>query len=127
MGYPGDKVQTGLRHLEVIEVATTLAIARVIGAAYAEVRCPSATIANLAVYSALARPGDTIAVLSESAGGHASHHAAGAAGIRSLRIVEQPYDHSELDVDVTALDAFLEDQRPSLVVVGASLSSSHTD
>lgn len=83
-------MQTGLRHLEMIEVATTLAIARVIGAAYAEVRCPSATIANLAVYSALARPGDTIAVLSESAGGHASHHAAGAAGIRGLRIVEQP-------------------------------------
>jgi glycine hydroxymethyltransferase len=91
------------------------------GAAHAEVRPTSATMANLAVYAALAQPGDTIAVLPGWAGGHLSHHAVGAAGIRGLRVAELPYDAAALDVDVPALPAFLAAERPRLVVIGASL------
>ena len=84
-------------------------------------RPTSATLANLAVYTALAQPGDTIAVLPDWAGGHLSHHAVGAPGIRGLRVAPLPYDVDALDVDLDALDAFLARERPALVVVGASL------
>jgi glycine hydroxymethyltransferase len=88
-------------------------------ARYAEVRPASATLANLAVYTALAQPGDTIAVLPETAGGHLSHHEAGAPGVRGLRVATLPYrDH---DVDLAALEAFLAREQPVLVVVGASV------
>ena len=78
MGYPGDKYQAGLEPLDTIEVTVATALAELMGARFAEVRPTSATLANLAVYAALARPGDTIAVLPDWAGGHLSHHAVGA-------------------------------------------------
>jgi len=121
MGYPGDKYQPGLERIDVVEVAAAEAVARVMGARFAEVRSTSATLANLAVYTALASPGDTIAVLPGWAGGHLSHHAVGAPGVRGLRVVELPYDDARLDVDLAALPEFLARERPALVVVGASL------
>lgn len=121
MGYAGDKYQAGLEALDVVEVTVSRLVADVMGAAFAEVRPTSATLANLAVYSAVAAPGDTIAVLPAWAGGHLSHHAVGAAGIRGLNVVELPYDLRRLDVDLAALDALLRAAQPKLVVVGASL------
>jgi glycine hydroxymethyltransferase len=121
MGYPGDKYQAGLDRLDVIEVTVSRLVAEVMDARFAEVRPTSATLANLAVYTALAQPGDTIAVLPDWAGGHLSHHEVGAAGVRGLRVAPLPYDVDELDVDLERLPAFLERERPVLVVVGASL------
>jgi glycine hydroxymethyltransferase len=90
-------------------------------ATFAEIRPTSATLANLAVYSAVAAPGDTVAVLPAWAGGHLSHHEIGAAGIRGLRVAELPYDLRRLDVDLDALETVLTTEHPKLVVVGASL------
>ena len=100
MGYAGDKFQAGLEALDVLEVTVSRLVADVMGARYAEVRPTSATLANLAVYAALALPGDTIAVLPGWAGGHLSHHEIGAPGIRGVRVVELPYDLHVLDVDL---------------------------
>jgi glycine hydroxymethyltransferase len=121
MGYPGDKYQAGLEPLDEIEVAAADAMRRLMRARFAELRPTSATLANLAVYTALARPGDTIAVLPDWAGGHLSHHEIGAAGVRGLRVAPLPYDAAALDVDLAALDGFLARETPVLVVVGASL------
>ena len=108
MGYPGDKYQAGLELLDVVEVTVSTALADLMGARFAEVRATSATLANLAVYTALASPGDTIAVLPGWAGGHLSHHATGAPGVRGLRVVELPYDARQLDVDLERLSELLE-------------------
>ncbi|MFI0450695.1 serine hydroxymethyltransferase [Actinomadura sp. 6N118] len=121
MGWPGEKYQSGLDHLDTLEVLAPTLVARLLGARFAEVRSHSATMANLAVYTALTDPGDTIAVLPERAGGHTSHHAVGAPGIRGLRVVDLPYDADAFDVDLDALAEFLERERPRLVVIGASL------
>ena len=56
MGYPGAKYQAGIDPLDVIEVAAARA-GQVMGANFAEVRPTSATLANLAIYTALAQPG----------------------------------------------------------------------
>jgi glycine hydroxymethyltransferase len=121
MGYAGDKYQAGLEALDVLEVAVSRLVADVMGARFAEIRPTSATLANLAVYSAVARPGDTIAVLPGWAGGHLSHHEIGAPGIRGLRVVELLYDLDVLDVDLDHVADFLAAEQPRLVVVGASL------
>jgi glycine hydroxymethyltransferase len=121
MGYPGDKYQAGLEHLDVVEVTVARLVAETMGARFAEVRPTSATLANLAVYTALAEPGDTIAVLPDWAGGHLSHHAGGAPGVRGLRIAELPYDTAALDVDLDRLPEMLAREDPVLVVVGGSL------
>ncbi|WP_018655183.1 serine hydroxymethyltransferase [Actinomadura flavalba] len=121
MGWPGEKYQSGLDHLDTLEVLTPALMARLLGARFAEVRAHSATMANLAVYTAVTEPGDTIAVLPERAGGHTSHHAVGAPGVRGLRVVDLPYDAAAYDVDVPALPEFLDREGPRLVVIGASL------
>ncbi|MBC6460250.1 serine hydroxymethyltransferase [Actinomadura sp. HBU206391] len=121
MGWPGEKYQTGLDHLDILEVLAPTLVARLVEARFAEVRSQSATFANLAVYTALAVPGDTIAVLPQRAGGHTSHHAIGAPGVRGLRVVDLPYDIGAFDVDLDALPEFLERERPRVVVIGASL------
>ncbi|WP_229795587.1 serine hydroxymethyltransferase [Saccharothrix coeruleofusca] len=121
MGWPGEKYQVGLEHLDTLEVLAPLLVAELVEGAHAEVRLQSATLANLAVYAAFARPGDTIAVLPEAAGGHASHHAQGAPAIRGLTVVDLPYDPESLDIDYDRLPAFLRAHRPRIVVIGASL------
>ncbi|MEV8636797.1 glycine hydroxymethyltransferase [Streptosporangium sp. NPDC051023] len=121
MGWPGEKFQTGLDELDVLEVLAPLQVAALMGGEFAEVRLQSATLANLACYTAFAAPGDTIAVLPEAAGGHASHHAQGVAGIRGLHVVDLPYDAARFGIDHDALPGFLREHRPVLVVIGASL------
>ncbi|MEU5695351.1 DegT/DnrJ/EryC1/StrS family aminotransferase [Actinosynnema sp. NPDC020468] len=121
MGWPGEKYQVGLDHLDTLEVLAPLLVSELMEGTYAEVRLQSATLANLAVYTAFAAPGDTIAVLPEAAGGHASHHAQGVPGIRGLHVVDLPYDPERLDLDYPALPAFLREHRPKVVVIGASM------
>jgi glycine hydroxymethyltransferase len=121
MGWPGEKYQAGLEHLDNLEVLAPLLVADLMEGVFAEVRLQSATLANLAVYTAVARPGETIAVLPEAAGGHASHHAQGVPSVRGLRVVDLPYDATAFDLDYAALPGFLARQRPRLVVLGGSL------
>jgi glycine hydroxymethyltransferase len=121
LGDPGEKLQPGLEDLEVLEVLTTRAVAATVRARHADARVPSATIANLAAYAGLTDVGATTAALPRWAGGHFNHHPEGAAGIRGHRVVELPYDSSAHDVDVDALPAFLERERPALIALGGSV------
>ncbi|MBG0851392.1 DegT/DnrJ/EryC1/StrS family aminotransferase [Streptomyces spinoverrucosus] len=122
LGWPGGKLQTGVQEIEALEVIATTQVARAMRAAHAEVRFLTATMANLALYSAFTQPGDTIAVLSPEAGGHASHHAHATAGIRGLKVTYLPYNPVDFDVDETVLDVFLTAHRPKLILVGGSVT-----
>ena len=121
MGRPGDKAQAGLESVEVLERFASTAVAATVSAAHADVRLPSGTLANLAVYSGLLDVGATIAVLPAWAGGHVSHHAEGAAGLRGLKTVELPFDAARQDVDLERLEEVLAHHQPGLVVVGGCL------
>lgn len=122
MGYPGDKYQAYLvEHVEELEMLTTDLMRRAFRAEYAEIRPQSGTLANLAVYSTFAEPGDTIAVLPESAGGHISHHSYGAPGIRGVNVVDLPYDADTINLDLEKIPEMLAKERPKVIVLGASL------
>ncbi|HEX6026990.1 MAG TPA: hypothetical protein VFZ00_33640 [Solirubrobacter sp.] len=119
LGDPGEKLQPGVDDLDVLEVLTTAAVAESMRAPHADVRVQSATLANLAVYAGLTPVGATIAALPPDGGGHFSHHEHGAAGIRGHRVVYLPY--RDFDVDLDALPAFLEREKPQLIVLGGAL------
>ena len=78
LGYPGDKYEMGLEAIERIEVICAELAAEVFGAKYAEVRVASGALANLYVFMATCKPGDTIIAPPAEIGGHVTHHAAGA-------------------------------------------------
>src|SRR5512136_2661086 len=66
---------------------------------YADHRLMGSMLGNLAVYYALAQPGDVIMSAAQPFGGHSSNRVDGPAGFRGLKIVDVPFDAVELDVD----------------------------
>lgn len=120
-GHPGAKYQTGLHAAEEAEVLAAELIRRVFGAAYAEVRALSGSMANMAVLNSLTEPGDTIFSLTTPVGGHISHAKVGAAGYRRLDIHAIPYDAHNWEIKLDELRAAVRAHPPKLIIVGASL------
>ena len=122
LGYPGDKYEMGLEAIERIEVIAAELAAEVFGARYAEVRVGSGALANLYVFMATCKPGDTIIAPPAAIGGHVTHHADGAAGLYGLRTVPAPVHADGYTVDVDALRALAAQVRPALITIGGSLN-----
>ena len=114
MGPLGAKYQTGVRWIERLEVLAAEQARRIFGARFAETRLPSGSMANLAVYTALARPGDSIVVVPERAGGHTSHHAHGMPGVRGLTVVDMPFDARRMTVDIEGMREVVGRERPAV-------------
>lgn len=122
LGWPGDKYETGLQAIERIEVMAAELAAEVFAAPFAEVRVGSGALANLYVFMATCRPGDTIIAPPDEIGGHVTHHAAGAAGLYGLKTVPAPVHPDGYTVDVDALRALARQVRPKLITLGGSLN-----
>lgn len=120
LGLPGEKFPAGAGILDALEIAATDAVRTTMSATFADIRMPTATMANLAVFVALTVPGDAIAALPGPAGGHVSHRS-GVPEVRGLRVATVPYNYEKLDVDLDALPAFLEKEKPRLVILGGSV------
>ena len=122
LGYPGDKYEMGLEAIEKIEVIAAELAAETFGARFVEIRMPSGAIANLTVFMATAKPGDTIIAPPPEIGGHVTHHRAGAAGRYGVVTVPAPIDPARYTVDVAALRAVALRAKPKLITVGGSLN-----
>ncbi len=122
LGHPGDKYEMGLEAIEEIEVIAAEAVRAVFRADFAEVRVGSGSLANLYVFMATCRPGDSIIVPPASVGGHVTHRDAGAAGLYGLDIHECPADVANFTVDLDALAELAERVRPKLITIGTSLN-----
>ena len=72
-GYPGRRYYGGCEYIDEIEQLAIDRAKQLFGAEYANVQPHCGTTANLSVYSALCKPGDTILAMSLDAGGHLSH------------------------------------------------------
>jgi glycine hydroxymethyltransferase len=121
LGWPGDKYETGLAHAERIEVMTTELLKRVFRCDFAEHRVASGSIANLYAYMATCEPGDTVVAFPAAFAGHVTHHAAGAAGLYRLRVLEMPMEAAAMSIDLDALRALARRERPRLMIVGGSM------
>ena len=122
LGWPGDKYEMGLQAIERIEVVAAELAAEVFGARYAEVRVGSGALANLYVFMATCRPGDTIIAPPAEIGGHVTHHRDGAAGLYGLRTLPAPVHADGYTVDVDALRRLARETRPKLITLGGSLN-----
>ncbi len=122
LGYPGDKYEMGLEAIERIEVIAAELASEVFDAKYAELRVASGALANLYVFMATCKPGDTIIAPPADIGGHVTHHAAGAAGLYGLNTVHAPVLADGYTVDVTALRTLARQVKPKLITAGGSLN-----
>jgi len=122
LGWPGDKYEMGLQAIERIEVIAAELAAEIFDARFAEVRVGSGALANLYVFMATCRPGDTIIAPPAEIGGHVTHHATGAAGLYGLHTVPAPVHPDGYTVDVDALRRLAHAVRPRLITLGGSLN-----
>ena len=119
-GYPGARYYGGCEYVDEVE---TLAIERakqLFGAEHANVQPHSGSQANVAVYLALLKPGDTILGMSLSHGGHLTHGAK--ASISGKYFHAESYGVSPEDerIDYDALRQRAEEVKPKLIIAGAS-------
>lgn len=119
-GYPGKRYYNGC---EFVDVAEQLAIDRakaLFGAEHANVQPHCGSSANMAVYFAALQPGDTILAMSLAHGGHLTHgHKINFSG-RYYKIVSYGVSPKTETIDYDELAELAKQNRPKLVVAGAS-------
>lgn len=118
-GYPGRRYYGGN---EVIDQVERLAIARVkklFGAEYANVQPHAGAIANVAVFLAFLKPGDTILSMGLNAGGHLSHGFIRNISGKYFKIVPYGVD-AEGWIDYREVARLAKQHRPKMIISGAS-------
>jgi glycine hydroxymethyltransferase len=122
LGWPGDKYETGMGDAEQLEIMAQALVCEVFRCRFCEFRVGSGSLANLYAFMATCRPGDRILAFPESAAGHVTHHAEGAAGLYGLEVGEVPIDPAAMTVDLERLRQVARRVRPKLIVVAGSLN-----
>jgi glycine hydroxymethyltransferase len=119
-GYPGKRYYGGCEYVDVVE---TLAINRakaLFGAEHANVQPHSGAQANMAVYFALLKPGDTVLGMNLAHGGHLTHgHPLNFSG-KLYAIVPYGVRKEDERIDYDELEKLAEERRPRMIMVGAS-------
>jgi glycine hydroxymethyltransferase len=126
-GYPGRRYYGGCEH---VDVAETLAIERVkslFGAAFANVQPHSGAQANMAVYLAMLKPGDTLLGMSLAHGGHLTHGASVNSSGKTYRAVSYGLRADTEEIDYDEVERLAHEHRPKMIVAGASAYSLHID
>jgi len=119
-GYPGRRYYGGCENVDVVE---SLAISRakaLFGAEHANVQPHSGAQANMAVFLAVLKPGDTILGMNLAHGGHLTHgHPLNFSG-KYFNVVPYGVRAEDERLDYDALASLAREHRPKLIVVGAS-------
>ncbi len=119
-GYPGKRYYGGC---EFVDVAESLAIERakkLFGAEHANVQPHSGAQANMSVYFALLKPGDTVLGMNLAHGGHLTHgHPLNFSG-KLYTIVPYGVRKEDERIDYDELDRLAREHKPKMIMVGAS-------
>lgn len=118
-GYPGHRYYGGCECVDVVENIAIERACRLFGAEHANVQPHSGAQANLAVYLAFLKPGDTVMGMNLAHGGHLTHGSP--VNMSGLIYNFVPYgvgDDGFIDYD--AFEAKVREVKPKLVVAGAS-------
>lgn len=121
-GYPGRRYYGGCEYADLVE---SLAIERakaLFGAEHVNVQPHSGTQANMAVYFAVLKPGDTVLGMSLSHGGHLSHGApVNFSGLYYNAVTYGVNEEGYIDYD--QVRDLAKKHRPKLILTGASAYS----
>ncbi|MDI6883918.1 MAG: serine hydroxymethyltransferase [Hadesarchaea archaeon] len=124
-GWPGERVYAGCVYIDQVELLAMELARELFKAEHANVQPVSGAVANLAMYTALTDPGDTMMCLSIAAGGHITmgkKKFGGAAGaVHGLEIEYFPFDEKRMNIDVDAAAKRIAEVKPKLVTFGGSL------
>lgn len=126
-GYPAKRYYNGCEH---VDSAESLAIARakqIFKAEHANVQPHSGTQANMAVYMALLKPGETILGMDLAAGGHLSHGSKYNFSGKQFQVSTYGLNPETERIDYEQLRKMAHEVKPQLIVAGASAYSRTID
>lgn len=119
-GYPGKRYYGGCEHVDIVEDIARDRAKQLFGAEHANVQPHSGAQANMAVYLAALKPGDTVLGMNLAHGGHLTHGSpVNASGLLYNFVAYGVQEDSSLiDYEEVRKAAFK--HRPRLIVAGAS-------
>ena len=118
-GYPGKRYYGGCECVDEVENLAIRRVCQLFGAKYANVQPHSGAQANMAVYQALCKPGDTVLGMSLDNGGHLTHGSP--VNQSGLLYHSVPYGVDENGlIDYDALRALAKKEQPKMIIAGAS-------
>ncbi len=112
----------GTRHIDELEALCVELLKRYFRCNYADHRLCASMTGNAVVYTALSEPGDIVMSAAQPVGGHSSNRLDGPAGAMGRKVVDIPFDPTELTVDVDAFRRAAPLVRPKLVALGLSMT-----
>ncbi|PUA34553.1 serine hydroxymethyltransferase [Paenibacillus elgii] len=126
-GYPHKRYYGGCEYVDIVEDIARDRAKELFGAEHANVQPHSGAQANMAVYLAAVKPGDTILGMNLSHGGHLTHGSpVNASGIL-YNFVEYGVSEKDARIDYDDVRKAAFKHRPRLIVAGASAYSRTID
>lgn len=119
-GYPAHRYYGGCEYVDVVEDLARDRVKKLFNAEYANVQPHSGAQANMAVYVALLKPGDTVLGMNLSHGGHLTHGSKVNASGKLYNFI--PYGLSEKTgkIDYNEVERLALEHKPKLILAGAS-------
>ena len=122
-GYPGKRYYGGCGPTDIVETIAIHRAKELFGADHANVQPHSGSQANMGVYFAMLKPGDTIMGMDLSHGGHLTHgHPLSYSG-RDFKVVAYHVRKEDERIDYDEMDRLAQEHRPRMIICGASAYS----
>lgn len=119
-GYPGKRYYGGCEHVDVVENIARDRLKEIFGAAYANVQPHSGAQANMAVYFAVLKPGDTVLGMNLSHGGHLTHGSPVNFSGELYNFVDYGVGKEDERIDYEDVRQKALEHKPKMIVAGAS-------
>lgn len=119
-GYPGRRYYGGCERVDAIENLARDRACALFGCSFANVQPHSGANANMAAYTALLQPGDTVLGMALDQGGHLTHGSPVNFSGKLYRFVPYGVDLETEVIDYDAVEQLAGREHPALIVAGAS-------
>ena len=119
-GYPGRRYYGGCEHVDEVENLAIERAKQIFGAEHANVQPHAGAQANMGVYFALLKPGDTVLGLRLDQGGHLTHGSPVNFSGRYYNFVSYGVDRETEHIDYEEVEALAKEHRPKVIVAGAT-------
>jgi glycine hydroxymethyltransferase len=122
-GYPGKRYYGGCGPTDIVETIAIERAKKLFGAEHANVQPHSGSQANMSVYFAMLKPGDTIMGMDLSHGGHLTHgHPLSYSG-RDFKVVAYHVRKEDELIDYDEMEKLADEHKPRMIICGASAYS----
>ena len=118
-GYPGKRYYGGCQYVDMVEELARERAKKLFGCTYANVQPHSGAQANMAVFFALVKPGDTVMGMNLDHGGHLSHGSPANISGTYYNIVPYGVDDTGF-IDYDEVERIAKECKPKMIIAGAS-------